>query len=354
MEQSKNHSEDARQMVPSASAQEAEPIYQVQMADGSWIDQAEHKHRFNLQFVSNKVRIVYATPAPSASPAALTARQMVPSASAQEVEAVARAAVEQFKLALYQVPYFADRVNKATREKLSEAHSIVLNLPALLDQVNRAAPAPSASPAEPDVSEAMRLLAMMCDGYENGQPCYEDPEDGAGYIGNAFQISHEDFHAMCNLLNRRKAPRFDVRKDGLVVPEGKGASPADHSGDSADMVAPKDCQHGYGDVCAASARDGVVCPEDSCDIDDGIRTAEPARASRQDVALSESEPILFEQWVRPRNFTSVSEDAARLGWMARAALSRASSSRAEVERELLLNWIEEAVEYVAARLGRPR
>src|SRR5881392_2975945 len=29
--------------------------------------------------------------------------------------------------------------------------------------------APSASPADPDIPEAMRLLAMMCDGYENGQ-----------------------------------------------------------------------------------------------------------------------------------------------------------------------------------------
>jgi hypothetical protein len=67
-----DHSEADIQMVSSASAQQAEPIYQVQMADGSWIDQAEHNYRFNLQFVSNKVRIVYAAPAPSASPAALT------------------------------------------------------------------------------------------------------------------------------------------------------------------------------------------------------------------------------------------------------------------------------------------
>lgn len=81
-----------------------------------------------------------------------------PSASAQQAESVARVAVEQFKSALHRVPYFADRVNKATREKLAEAHSIVLNLPALLDQVQLAAPAP-ASPAaltdEPVYSNGM-------------------------------------------------------------------------------------------------------------------------------------------------------------------------------------------------------
>lgn len=31
------------------------------------------------------------------------------------------------------------------------------------------------------------------------------------------------------------------------------------------------CQNGFSDICLASQRDGVICPEDSCDIDDGIR-----------------------------------------------------------------------------------
>lgn len=34
------------------------------------------------------------------------------------------------------------------------------------------------------------------------------------------------------------------------------------------------CQNG-GDCCLAGRRDGVVCPEDSCDIDDGIRPKDP-------------------------------------------------------------------------------
>lgn len=34
------------------------------------------------------------------------------------------------------------------------------------------------------------------------------------------------------------------------------------------------CQNG-GDVCLAGNRDGICCPEDSCDIDDGVRAAAP-------------------------------------------------------------------------------
>lgn len=42
------------------------------------------------------------------------------------------------------------------------------------------------------------------------------------------------------------------------------------------------CQNGFADICLASQRDGVICPEDSCDIDDGIRHNH--LAARQPVA----------------------------------------------------------------------
>lgn len=35
-------------------------------------------------------------------------------------------------------------------------------------------------------------------------------------------------------------------------------------------VPAKHCQNG-GDVCLAGNRDGICCPDDSCDIDDGLR-----------------------------------------------------------------------------------
>lgn len=33
------------------------------------------------------------------------------------------------------------------------------------------------------------------------------------------------------------------------------------------------CQNGRADICYAGRFDGICCPEDSCDIDDGVRTA---------------------------------------------------------------------------------
>jgi hypothetical protein len=34
------------------------------------------------------------------------------------------------------------------------------------------------------------------------------------------------------------------------------------------------CQNGRGDICLAGRQDGVVCPEDECDIDTGVREAQ--------------------------------------------------------------------------------
>lgn len=44
-----------------------------------------------------------------------------------------RDAVERFKVEWMKVPYFADRVNKATREQIGTATSIVVNIPCIID-----------------------------------------------------------------------------------------------------------------------------------------------------------------------------------------------------------------------------
>ncbi len=71
-----------------------------------------------------------------------------------------------------------------------------------------AAPLPpqSAARSDQDVPEAIRLLAVMVDGYENGVDCYEDPENLDGYMGPAFRVDNDEFVKMCELLNRR-APK---------------------------------------------------------------------------------------------------------------------------------------------------
>lgn len=47
------------------------------------------------------------------------------------------------------------------------------------------------------------------------------------------------------------------------------------------------CQSGNKDVCRAGQRDGVACPDDSCDIDDGVRKPDaPATAAHAGATLT--------------------------------------------------------------------
>jgi hypothetical protein len=47
--------------------------------------------------------------------------------------------------------------------------------------------------AAPSVNEEMReLLGLMYDRWENGVTCYEDPEDCAGHLGNAFKLDGDE------------------------------------------------------------------------------------------------------------------------------------------------------------------
>ena len=51
---------------------------------------------------------------------------------------------------------------------------------------------------------ALSLLETLFSAYENGVPCYEDPETADGYIGHAVRLDDETFHACADLLNRRR------------------------------------------------------------------------------------------------------------------------------------------------------
>ncbi|MFL4516239.1 hypothetical protein [Stenotrophomonas pavanii] len=71
----------------------------------------------------------------------------------------------------------------------------------------------------------------------------------------------------------------DVQPGGRVRLGDQGRRCAEH------------CQNGRADVCLASQRDGVICPDDSCDIDDGIRhnhlSAQPSPGGQDARAIIE-------------------------------------------------------------------
>ncbi|WP_336357293.1 hypothetical protein [Stenotrophomonas muris] len=74
------------------------------------------------------------------------------------------------------------------------------------------------------------------------------------------------------------------------------------------------CQNGFADICLASQRDGVICPEDSCDIDDGIRHNHLAAPTAQAVHMTAAQAVAVYDAVTRRNFTrdvKTDEDKAR-------------------------------------------
>jgi len=43
-----------------------------------------------------------------------------------------------------------------------------------------------------ELEAATKVLEMIYDKYEEGTSCYEDPDDCAGYVGNAVRLSGEE------------------------------------------------------------------------------------------------------------------------------------------------------------------
>jgi hypothetical protein len=58
-----------------------------------------------------------------------------------------------------------------------------------------------ATPSETSEVEKLRAaLAMIYDKWEDGTPCYEDPEDFTGHLGNAFKLTQEEEAQILALL----------------------------------------------------------------------------------------------------------------------------------------------------------
>ena len=60
-----------------------------------------------------------------------------------------------------------------------------------------------------ELAAALDLLDTIFAAYENGPPCYQDPDEISGYLGNAVLIDDDTFHRTASLLNQTMP-----RKDG--------------------------------------------------------------------------------------------------------------------------------------------
>lgn len=57
------------------------------------------------------------------------------------------------------------------------------------------------------LAELREALALLYDKWENGTPCFEDPEDHAGSLGNAFKLEYEEENKILELLKGYDAQR---------------------------------------------------------------------------------------------------------------------------------------------------
>lgn len=69
-----------------------------------------------------------------------------------------------------------------------------------------------------------------------------------------------------------------------------------HFQDHGDLYPQSHCQNGREDVCLMANHDGVCCPWDSCDIDDGLRSIPKPKTTEWESIIT---PTLREYaWVR--------------------------------------------------------
>lgn len=57
-----------------------------------------------------------------------------------------------------------------------------------------------------DADQAIKLLSLMFDKYDEGVQCYEEPEDCSGFMGNAVKLNGDEFSEIVEMLDRL-APR---------------------------------------------------------------------------------------------------------------------------------------------------
>lgn len=60
-------------------------------------------------------------------------------------------------------------------------------------------------------------LGMMYDKWENGIPCYDDPEDCSGSNGNAFKLSEEEEREVLSLIPQYQSKPITALPQGARV-----------------------------------------------------------------------------------------------------------------------------------------
>ena len=56
-----------------------------------------------------------------------------------------------------------------------------------------------------EIDRLREALEMLYDKWENGDPCFENPEDNEYFLGNAFKLSYEEENQVIALLAKTES-----------------------------------------------------------------------------------------------------------------------------------------------------
>lgn len=95
----------------------------------------------------------------------------------------------------------------------TESDVFIVSFP--LGSIDNASFIAAANPEPLNDSEfAIDMLELMFTAYENGVPCYEDPEDEVGFIGYAVRLADDDFKNIGDFLNRVRPVQTGIKEQG--------------------------------------------------------------------------------------------------------------------------------------------
>lgn len=128
----------------------------------------------------------------------------------------------------------------------------------------------------------------MADHYYNLLPCpfcgcdQDSPIESVVHLSGTGESDEPDYTVQCDGCAATMGYSWTEEEavaawNCRVAPKAEAAAPEGARPNWLDTH----CQSGRADVCRASQRDGIVCPDDSCDIDDGVRPRDPAPEGAQ-------------------------------------------------------------------------
>lgn len=128
------------------------------------------------------------------------------------------------------------------------------------------------------------------------------PSEPEGPVGWVSAQAWEGAQERIRDLNKwRRSVREACIERGVAYDADDASATVARLASSAEPTKPhwqRTCQEG-GELCAAGQRDGVVCPEESCDIDDGLRGLASSLPAPTDAWMIRAKELLHECETEP-------------------------------------------------------